>query len=210
MAPPERPDPAPRGTSANPSSLASRTIRAIVPTSYGSTAALVNQADLVLPILDREATPPAPIAAAYAEVAPWFEECHCPIDPAGLTLGRQLFWLSHAFPDEFGRARWILPFAQYWAWGLTGVPAGAVDDKEGVMSKTSKGNGAVEEQTPAPVADPFGDVHLETTFGKHVERILAPFLAHGPGCDPASCSCGLAAAVAELKRTEVMALRYGV
>jgi sugar (pentulose or hexulose) kinase len=102
------------------------TIRAIVPTSYGSTAALVNQADLVLPILDREATPPAPIAAAYAEVAPWFEECHCPIDPAGLTLGRQLFWLSRAFPDEFGRARWILPFAQYWAWGLTGVPAGEV------------------------------------------------------------------------------------
>ena len=62
------------------------TIRAIVPTSYGSTAALVNQADLVLPILDREATPPAPIAAAYAEVAPWFEECHCPIDPA---VGRE-------------------------------------------------------------------------------------------------------------------------
>ncbi len=99
------------------------TILAIVPTSYGSTAALVNQADLVLPILDREANPPAPIAAAYAEVAPWFEECHCPIDPAGLTLGRQLFWLSRAFPDEFGRTRWILPFAQYWAWGLTGVPA---------------------------------------------------------------------------------------
>jgi sugar (pentulose or hexulose) kinase len=99
------------------------TIKAIVPTSYGSTAALVNAADLVLPILDHGADPPAEIAAAYAEIAPWFEECHCPIDPAGLTLGRQLFWLSRAFPDEFGRARWILPFAQYWAWGLAGVPA---------------------------------------------------------------------------------------
>ena len=99
------------------------TIRAIVPTSYGSTAALVNAADLVLPILDYEAEPPAEIAAAYAEVAPWFEECHCPIDPAGLTLGRQLFWLSRAFADEFDRTRWILPFAQYWAWGLAGVPA---------------------------------------------------------------------------------------
>jgi sugar (pentulose or hexulose) kinase len=99
------------------------TIQAIVPTSYGSTAALVNAADLVLPILDFEADPPAEIAAAYAEIAPWFEECHCPIDPAGLTLGRQLFWLSRAFPDEFARTRWILPFAQYWAWGLAGVPA---------------------------------------------------------------------------------------
>jgi sugar (pentulose or hexulose) kinase len=99
------------------------TIRAIVPTSYGSTAALVDAADLVLPILDYAAEPSADVAAAYAEIAPWFEECHCPIEPAGLTLGRQLFWLSRAFPDEFGRTRWILPFAQYWAWGLAGVPA---------------------------------------------------------------------------------------
>ena len=98
-------------------------IQAIVPTSYGATAALVNAAELVLPILDYEADPPAAIAAAYAEIAPWFEECHCPIEPAGLTLGRQLFWLSRAFPNEFGRTRWILPFAQYWAWGLAGVPA---------------------------------------------------------------------------------------
>jgi sugar (pentulose or hexulose) kinase len=99
------------------------TIEAIVPTSYGAAAALVDQAGLVLPILDHDAAPPAPIAAAYTTIAPWFEECHCPIEPAGLTLGRQLFWLSRAHPDEFGRARWILPFAQYWAWGLAGVPA---------------------------------------------------------------------------------------
>ena len=98
-------------------------ILAIVPTSYGSTAALVGDAELVLPILDYEAEPPAEIAAAYAEIAPWFEECFCPINPAGLTLGRQLFWQSKLFPQEFTRARWILPFAQYWAWGLSGVPA---------------------------------------------------------------------------------------
>jgi sugar (pentulose or hexulose) kinase len=98
-------------------------LSAIVPTSYGSTAALVNAADLVLPILDYEADPPPRIAAAYAEIAPWFEECCCPINPAGLTLARQLYWQSCAFPEEFARARWILPFAQYWAWGLSGVPA---------------------------------------------------------------------------------------
>jgi sugar (pentulose or hexulose) kinase len=101
-------------------------IQAIVPTGYGSTAALVAGDALVLPIMDYEAEPPAAIAAAYAEVAPWFEECCCPIHPAGLTLARQLFWQSRAFPDEFGRARWILPFAQYWSWGLCGVPASEV------------------------------------------------------------------------------------
>jgi L-fuculokinase len=98
-------------------------ITAIVPTSYGATAALVDAGELVLPILDYETDPPAGLAADYAEIAPWFEECFCPISPAGLTLGRQLFWQSRAHADDFARARWILPFAQYWAWGLCGVPA---------------------------------------------------------------------------------------
>jgi L-fuculokinase len=101
-------------------------IEAIVPTGYGSTAALIADADLVLPIMDYEAEPPAAVAAAYAEVAPWFEECCCPIHPAGLTLARQLFWQSRAFSEDFRRARWILPFAQYWSWRLCGVPASEV------------------------------------------------------------------------------------
>ena len=98
-------------------------LQAIVPTSYGSTAALIDAAALVLPILDYATDPPPEIAAAYVESAPWFEECYCPVNPASVTLGRQLFWLSREFPDAFERARWILPFAQYWAWGLAGVPA---------------------------------------------------------------------------------------
>lgn len=102
------------------------TISAIVPTSYGSTAALVSEDELALPILDYEADPPPALAADYAAIAPWFEECCCPINPAGLTLGRQLFWQSRAFAEEFARARWILPFPQYWAWGLSGVPASEV------------------------------------------------------------------------------------
>lgn len=102
------------------------TILAIVPTSYGGTAALISGAELVLPVLDYEAVPPPDIAAAYAEVAPWFEECCCPILPASVTLARQLFWQSRRFAEEFSRARWILPFPQYWAWGLCGVPASEV------------------------------------------------------------------------------------
>ena len=101
-------------------------ICAIVPTTYGSSAALVDERELVLPVLDYETEPPPEIARAYAEVAPWFDECCCPILPAGLTLARQLFWQSRAFPDAFARARWILPFPQYWAWRLCGVPASEV------------------------------------------------------------------------------------
>ncbi len=101
-------------------------ILAVIPSSYGSTAALVDATGLVLPILDYEAEPPPPIAAGYASVAPEFAECCCPINPGGLTLGRQLFWQEQAFPEAFGRARWLLPFAQYWAWRLSGVAAAEV------------------------------------------------------------------------------------
>ena len=101
-------------------------IRAIVPCAYGSTAALIDEAGLVLPIMDYEADPPEEIKAAYAEAAPAFAESCAPTNPGGLTLARQVFWQSRAFPEAFARARHILPNAQYWAWRLTGVSASEV------------------------------------------------------------------------------------
>ena len=98
-------------------------IRAIVPCAYGSTAALIDGSGLVLPIMDYEADPPEEIKAAYAEAAPSFDEACAPTNPGGLTLGRQVFWQSRAFPEEFGRVRHILPNAQFWAWRLSGVAA---------------------------------------------------------------------------------------
>ncbi|HLT02331.1 MAG TPA: FGGY family carbohydrate kinase [Geminicoccaceae bacterium] len=133
-------------------------IRAIVPTSYGSTAALIDPAELVLPILDYAADPPPEIADAYVEIAPWFEECCCPVNPASVTLGRQLFWLSREFPDHFAQAQWILPFAQYWAWGLCGVPACEVtslgaqtqlwNPRAGALSSLAREQGWAEKFPP--------------------------------------------------------------
>ena len=99
-----------------------KTVRplAIVPSAYGSTAALIDEDGLVLPMMDYEAEPPREIVVAYAEAAPDFDEVCCPINPGGLTLARQLFWQSRCFRDAFEQARWILPAAQYWAWRLTG------------------------------------------------------------------------------------------
>ena len=101
-------------------------IEAIVPSAYGSTAALIDDDGLVLPMMDYEAEPPDDIKEGYAAAAPAFEEVCCPINPGGLTLGRQLFWQSRQFPDQFARARWLLPAAQYWGWRLTGVVAAEV------------------------------------------------------------------------------------
>ncbi|MEM8950449.1 MAG: FGGY family carbohydrate kinase [Pseudomonadota bacterium] len=101
-------------------------IEAIVPSAYGSTAALIDDDGLVLPMMDYEADPPDEIKQAYAELAPAFGEVCCPINPGGLTLGRQLFWQSRQFPDQFARARRLLPAAQYWAWRLSGVVSAEV------------------------------------------------------------------------------------
>ena len=98
-------------------------IEAVVVTAFGSTAALVDGDGLVLPMADYEAEPPAPVVAAYDRIAPPFAEVFAPTNPAGLTLGRQLFWLREAHPDAFGRATAILLHPQYWAWRLAGVTA---------------------------------------------------------------------------------------
>lgn len=101
-------------------------VRAIVPVGYGSTAALCDEDDLVLPVMVYEAEPPADVAAAYAAEAPPYREVLAPINPGGLTLARQLFWQERVFAEPFARARMILPHPQYWAWRLSGVAASEV------------------------------------------------------------------------------------
>jgi sugar (pentulose or hexulose) kinase len=95
-------------------------VSAIVPVTHGATAALVDDAGLVLPVLDYEAELPG---IDYAALRPAYDETLSPRLPAGLNLGRQLAWLQAHFPADFGRARHILMYPQYWAWRLCGAAA---------------------------------------------------------------------------------------
>ncbi|MFG6442972.1 FGGY-family carbohydrate kinase [Roseateles sp. LKC17W] len=102
-------------------------IRAIVPVTHGATAALVDDAGLVLPVLDYEHVPgDAADASRYAGLRPVFADSGSPALPAGLNLGRQLDWLAARFPTEFARAKHVLMYPQYWAWRLCGVAASEV------------------------------------------------------------------------------------
>ena len=96
-------------------------VSAIVPVTHGATAALVDDAGLVLPVLDYEASLPG---LDYAALRPAYAHTYSPLLPAGLNLGRQLAWLQHTHPEQFARARHILMYPQYWAWRLCGVAAG--------------------------------------------------------------------------------------
>ena len=99
---------------------------AIVTTTHGCTAALVDETDLVLPILDYEADVPAEVNRAFEPLIPPFAETQTPDLPQGLNYARQLFWLQSEFAEEFSRVRQVLMYPQYWGWKLAGVAASEV------------------------------------------------------------------------------------
>jgi len=95
--------------------------------AHGATAALVDPAlgadGLVLPVLDYECAEPAR-DRAYEGLRPPFAETLSPSLPAGLNLGRQLWWQQRRFSGSFDRATAILMYPQYWTWRLSGALVG--------------------------------------------------------------------------------------
>ena len=98
-------------------------IDAIVPTTHGSSAALVDDKGLVLPVMDYEAQPPVDVAEAFDQVRPSFDETKTPDLPQSQVVAMQLFWQQREFEEQFSRARWVLMYPQYWAWRLSGIVA---------------------------------------------------------------------------------------
>jgi sugar (pentulose or hexulose) kinase len=101
-------------------------ISALTITTHGATAALIDRDSdkddgLVLPVLDYEYTELVEKSGAYNYVRPAFTDTFSPDLPVGLNLGRQLFWLKEAFPEQFAKTTDILMYPQYWAWRFTGT-----------------------------------------------------------------------------------------
>ncbi|MFM0501766.1 FGGY-family carbohydrate kinase [Paraburkholderia caffeinilytica] len=101
-------------------------IGSIITTTHGATVALLGEHGLTLPVLDYEFTGVNEVDAAYASLRDDFGVTFSPALPAGLNVGRQLYWQSQRFPDAFARTRTIVPYPQYWAWRLSGIAAGEV------------------------------------------------------------------------------------
>jgi L-fuculokinase len=101
-------------------------IAAIVATTHGCAAALVDDSGLVLPVMDYEFAGVDEIERLYAPLRPPFSQSFSPALPAGLNLARQLFWQQQHFAEAFARAKYCLAYPQYWAWRLSGIAAGEV------------------------------------------------------------------------------------
>ncbi|UDF03354.1 FGGY-family carbohydrate kinase [Asticcacaulis sp. AND118] len=94
----------------------------IMPVAHGAGCAFLSADEQLLqPIQDYEASIPLPYERAYQAVRPAFEETLSPLLPNGLNLGAQIFWHARRDPKFFERVRYILSYAQYWTWRLSGV-----------------------------------------------------------------------------------------
>ena len=107
-------------------------VRRICVASHGAAAALIDPENaslpggLVLPVMDYQWEGPKACDAQYSNIRPAFVQTFSPALPAGLNLGRQLYWQAQKYPDAFTSAQYILPYAQYWSWRLCGVAASEV------------------------------------------------------------------------------------
>ncbi len=63
------------------------------------------------------------LAQAYAQARDPFFDTLAPDLPAGLNVGRQLYWMQHSHRQAWARTRSLLPYPQYWAWWLSGERA---------------------------------------------------------------------------------------
>ncbi len=101
-------------------------IDTIVTTAHGASGVVIDQAGLVLPMLDYEDKGPEGIEQHYAAIRPAFAESFSPPAAGGLNLARQFAYQKWQFPEQFARAKYALNYPQYWSWRLSGVAASEV------------------------------------------------------------------------------------
>lgn len=97
----------------------------IIPVAHGAGAAIIHQGKLQCAPLDYEWRGAALDRATYDRQRDPFAVTGSPILPAGLNLGIQLHWLESLRSSTYHQGV-ILPWAQYWAWLLSGEAASEV------------------------------------------------------------------------------------
>lgn len=91
----------------------------IVPVSHGAGVAAIVDGELAFAPLDYEQEIPEETAAAYRVLRDPFALTGSPALPQGLNIGAQLFWLEQLEGAAL-RSAVLMPWAQYWAWFLSG------------------------------------------------------------------------------------------
>ena len=91
----------------------------IVPVGHGAGVVALVDGAMAFPPFDYEQALPPDILAEYRAQRDAFALTGSPALPDGLNFGSQLWWMERLAPEAMARAT-LLPWAQYWAWFLTG------------------------------------------------------------------------------------------
>lgn len=97
------------------------TIEAIIPVAHGAACAILKDGETLFDPIDYEWQIPSEIKVQYENVRDEFSHNLSPNMENGLNLGAQLFYLKTKFKDKFDKATDIIPWAQYWAFLLSGI-----------------------------------------------------------------------------------------
>ncbi len=99
----------------------------VITSTHGAAFVALDEAGLAWEPLDYEFEAVAGAAdAAFHAASGDFRQTLSPDLPAGLNAARQLHWLQSTHPAAWRRTRILLPYPQYWAWLLSGVPCSEV------------------------------------------------------------------------------------
>lgn len=101
-------------------------IDAIVPVAHGAALAVVRNGRLHVPPIDYESPVPSSERARYETQRDAFCRTGSPALPDCLNIGIQLHLLEVLDPSALRPGTLLLPWAQYWAWRLSGVAAAEV------------------------------------------------------------------------------------
>lgn len=141
-------------------------LSAIVTTGHGSGGALVGPDcedgnGTVLPMIDYEQALPVEIRESYAPLSGSFFDRGSAMMLASTHQARQMYWMQHAMPQIFDRARWYLGIPQYWAWRFSGV---AVSEISFLGAQSHLWN--VVERRWSPIVETMGWQRLMPPFAR--------------------------------------------
>lgn len=122
-------------------------IGSIIPVAHGAAAAIICDGRLAAPPMDYEFEPPEDVRSAYLHERDAFALNGSPAMGMSLNLGLQLHYLERLHPDLLTGDATILPWAQYWAWRLSGIAASEVSSLGSHTDLWSPGSGQ-----PSPMA----------------------------------------------------------
>ena len=159
---------------------ADRNIGAIVPVGHGAAAAALVDDALAFAPFDYEAALPDAVLAHYRARRAPFAQTGSPALPHGLNLGAQLFWMERVHGAAMARAT-LVPWAQYWAWWLSGV---AVSEVTSLGCHTDLWNPGMGGFSSLAVAQGWDTRFAPVVPADRVVGTLRPGLAVRTGLSP--------------------------